>query len=110
MRALQRKQEALKKEHGVSHMPAFGRLFRHSVINNCIHDFMHLYYNTILLVFQYIIRMHFSKNTTRHKEFKAEKRKIEVEVGPRNQTQLIANDDTLLRGIGEGVGALASEQ
>jgi hypothetical protein len=41
----------LKTLHGVSHQPAFGRLFGHSVINNCIHDFMHLFYNTVLLIF-----------------------------------------------------------
>jgi hypothetical protein len=47
-----------------------------NVVNNTVHDFMHLLYNVILLVFSYMIRDHFKD--ARKLNFFREKRKMEV--------------------------------
>jgi hypothetical protein len=47
-----------------------------NVVNNTIHDFMHLFYNVILLVFSYMIRDHFKD--VRKLNFFRENRKIEI--------------------------------
>jgi hypothetical protein len=63
------KQE-LESELGVKGKPLFHRLNEYfSVIDHIINDFMHLFYNIMLLIFGWVIRGNFGKSRqARHKE------------------------------------------
>ena len=65
-----------QKELGAKGPPAFHKLPTYfNTVDNCINDFMHLLYNIILLVFQYIIRQNVSKG--RLKDFYEEDRYLD---------------------------------
>ena len=60
---------------GCKRLPAFYLLSDcFSTVDNVINDFMHLFYNVILLIFSYICRMNFSKK--RKQAFHNEKRNL----------------------------------
>ena len=54
-----------------------------NVVKNTLHDFMHMFYGVVLLIFQYILRMNFGDN--RKKIFFTQDRRIPPDVAHRQQ-------------------------
>jgi hypothetical protein len=62
---------------GQKGLPAFHRLSGYyNVVHHTLNDFMHLFYNIILLIFEFIIRRHYSES--RRKEFDKENRSVPI--------------------------------
>jgi hypothetical protein len=62
---------------GQKGLPAFHRLSSYyDVVHHTLNDFMHLFYNIILLIFEFVIRRHHSKS--RQKAFDKENRVVPI--------------------------------
>lgn len=77
---------AFSKATGCTGRPIF-HMFRefYDIRKNTIHDFMHLFYNVVLLSFEYIVRMHVSGK--RKPGFFLENRKIQIESEQKNNDE-----------------------
>jgi len=82
------KRKNLEDILGQKTLPSFHRLSGYyNVVQNTLNDFMHLFYNIILLIFEFIIRRHFTE--TQKNTFEAEGRTVPEARGGRNASTVI---------------------
>jgi hypothetical protein len=97
-----------QKRTGNTGMPVFYRLTEYyDIVDNTINDLMHLFYNVILLIFEFMIRKKF--NQYREKQFMSEGRKLAEQYGP-DDWDYIDMDAAFKRECGGRMGWQASNE